>query len=85
MGIPKQNTSKSVPNLGHPPMPIKSESEYRQTHVRFHLHSNECGKCYFYVPNFEEVAEAYWFGSVRPSVRLCFTLALGQEPIEIGS
>ena len=24
----------------------------------------------FYVPNFEEVEGAYWFGPVRPSVRL---------------
>ena len=37
----------------------------------------------FYAPNFKEVEEAYWFGPVRPSVRL--TLALGQEPLEIGS
>ena len=37
-----------------------------------------------YAPNFEEVLEAYWFGPVRPSVRLCVTLALGQEPLEIG-
>ena len=34
-----------------------------------------------YAPNFEEVEEAYWFGPVRLSV----TLALGQEPLEIGS
>ena len=37
----------------------------------------------------EEVEEAYWFGPVhpcvRPSVRLCVTLALRQEPLEIGS
>ena len=40
----------------------------------------------FYDPNIEEVCEAYWFGpSVRLSVRLCVTLALGQEPLEIGS
>ena len=43
----------------------------------------------FYAPNFEEVEEAYWFGpvhlSVCPSVRLSVTLALGQEPLEIGS
>ena len=39
----------------------------------------------FYVPNFEEVEEEYWFGPVCPSVRLCVTLALGQEPLEIGS
>ena len=26
-----------------------------------------------------------WFGPVHPSVRLCVTLALGQEPLEIGS
>ena len=43
----------------------------------------------YYAPNFEEVWEAYWFGPVRPSVRLslclCVTLAHGQEPLEIGS
>ena len=39
----------------------------------------------FYAPNFEEVEEAYWFGPVHPSVRLCVTLALGQELLEIGS
>ena len=37
----------------------------------------------YYVPNFEEVWEAYWFGPVHSSVRLCITLALGQEPLEI--
>ena len=26
--------------------------------------------CDFYAPNFEEVEGAYWFGPVRPSVRL---------------
>ena len=40
---------------------------------------------FFYAPNFKEVEEAYWFGPVHPSVRLCVTLALGQEPLEIGS
>ena len=35
----------------------------------------------YYAPNFEEVWEAYWFGPVRPSVRLYVTLALGQEPL----
>ena len=43
----------------------------------------------FYAPNFEEVEEAYWFGpvhlSVCLSVRPSVTLALGQEPLEIGS
>ena len=34
--------------------------------------------------------QLYWFGPVRPtsvcpSVRRCVTLALGQEPLEIGS
>ena len=28
-----------------------------------------CGK-FFYTPNFKEVEGAYWFGPVRPSVRL---------------
>ena len=36
----------------------------------------------YYAPNFEEVWEAYWFGPVRPSVRMCVTLALGQEPLK---
>ena len=27
-------------------------------------------KFYFYAPNFEEVEGAYWFGPVRPPVRL---------------
>ena len=39
----------------------------------------------FYAPNFEEVEEAYWFGPVHLSVRLSVTLALVQEPLEIGS
>ena len=40
-----------------------------------------------YAPNFEEVWEAYSFGPVRPSVcpSVSVTLALGQEPLEIGS
>ena len=46
-----------------------------------------------YAPNFEEVEEAYWFGPVRLSVdlsvvlsvRLSVMLALGQEPLQIGS
>ena len=38
-------------------------------------------QCSIYAANFEEVEEAYWFGPVRLSV----TLALGQEPLEIGS
>ena len=36
---------------------------------------------FYYAPNFKEVWEAYWFGPVR----LCVTLAHGQEPLEIGS
>ena len=45
--------------------------------------SYDFGKTFFdfYAPNFEEVEEAYWFGPVRLSV----TLALCQEPLEIGS
>ena len=43
----------------------------------------------FYAPKLEEVEEAYLFGpvylSVRPSVCLSVTLALGQKPLEIGS
>ena len=46
-----------------------------------------------YASNFEEVEDAYWFGPVRLSVdlfvdlsvRLSVTLALSQEPLEIGS
>ena len=37
-------------------------------------------KTVFYAPNFEEVEEAYWFGPVHLPV----TLALTQEPLEIG-
>ena len=37
-----------------------------------------------YAPNFEEVEEAYWFGSVPLSVFLSVTLVLGQEPLEKG-
>ena len=32
--------------------------------------SIQCKDSNFYVPNFEEVEGAYWFGPVRPSVRL---------------
>ena len=42
-----------------------------------------------YAPNFKEVEEAYWLGPIYLSedlsVRLSFTLALGQEWLQIGS
>ena len=39
----------------------------------------------FMHPTSNKVAEAYWFWPVRLSVRLSVTLALGQEPLEVGS
>ena len=46
----------------------------------------------FYAPNFEEVEGAYWFGPVRPSVRLsvCLSVTLfgsseTQEPLMLES
>ena len=38
----------------------------------------------FYAPNFEDVEEAYWFGTVRACVRGSY-FAFGQERLEIGS
>ena len=47
------------------------------------------GSVTVYVPNFEQVEGAYWFGPVRGCVRLCVrvsvTLAYGQERLKIGS
>ena len=46
---------------------------------------------FFIPPNFKEVEGAYWFGSVRQvsrvqASRVCeLRLALGQEPLELGS
>ena len=36
---------------------------------------------FHYAPNFEEVEGAYWFGPVRPCVRVGVTLCIGSRTV----